>query len=109
MNPDDDDDDIMCDLSEEGEKSQRRQGEVEEANLLPADNMEGGALFTFELREGRMPQRWRNVVHKTRHSASLQQTREVVRGDRLGEELSNAVREALINVLKLHPTLRERE
>ena len=45
--------------------------------------MEGGALFTFELREGRMPQRWRNVVHKTRHSASLQQTREVVRGDRL--------------------------
>ena len=67
--------------------------------------MRGGGLFSFDIREGAMPQRWRNVVHKTRHTARLQQTREATRGDLLGEELAVAVRNALVSVIELHPAL----
>ena len=78
-----------------------------EENASTRDDMVGGNLFSFDIREGRMPQRWRNVVHKTRHTARLQQTRELRSVDRLGEELTEAVRNALVSVLELHPTLRE--
>ena len=45
-------------------------------------------LFTFDVRPSAMPQRWKNTVHKTRHSARLQQTREPKDGDNLGSEMT---------------------
>ena len=68
--------------------------------------MRGGGLFSFNLSLGEMPRRWKNVVHKTRHSAQLRQTREVRDGDRLGEEMGDAVRCALSSIVEKHPNLR---
>ena len=114
-NVDDDDDEWIWDitLAEDSGNAKRSHddmndgGEEEEENSPTHDDMVGGGLFSFDIREGRMPQRWRNVVHKTRHSARLQQTRELRGGDSLGEELAQAVRRALVTVLDLHPTLRD--
>ena len=78
----------------------------EEEEEEEEDEMQGGGLFSFDIRHGEMPQRWRNVVHKTRHSARLQQARDVRDGDQLGYEMSEAVRKALVSVVELHPNLR---
>ena len=107
----DNDDDWIWEVVMPGEKEREKRtfddmNDGAEENASTQDDMVGGGLFTFDIREGSMPQRWRNVVHKTRHTARLQQTREVRRGDLLGEELSTAIRNALVSVLEMHPTLR---
>ena len=73
------------------------------------EEMVGGGLFSFDIREGVMPQRWRNVDHKTRHTARLQQTREIRDGDRLGGEMAEAVRRAVVSVVELYPNLRDND
>ena len=75
---------------------QPSRGEKRSHDDVDADEMrEAGAdeaLFAFDMRLGEMPRRWKNVVHKTRHSAQLRQARDVRDGDRLGEEMVEAVR-----------------
>ena len=75
-----------------------------------AENIQTGGgvtspLFTFDVRPSAMPQRWKNTVHKTRHSARLQQSREPEVGDHLGSEMTDAVRRALLSTISLHPNL----
>ena len=53
-----------------------------------------------------MPRRWKNVVNKTRHTARLEQLREPEEGDHLGQEMTNAVRRALLSAIESHPNLR---
>ena len=106
---DDDDDEWIHDVEIPGETGKKRDRDAcddDDDYEIAANAMRGGGLFSFDLRDGVMPQRWRDVVHKTRHTARLQQTREAIRGDVLGEELSVAVRNALVSVIELHPTLR---
>ena len=66
-------------------------------------------LFAFDVRPSAMPQRWKNIVHKTRHSARLQQSREPEDGDNLGLEMTAAVRRALLSTIALHPNLGEHD
>ena len=66
-------------------------------------------LFTFDVRPSAMPQIWKNIVHKTRHAARLQQSREPKDGDNLGSEMTDAVRRALLSTISLHPNLREHD
>ena len=97
----DEDDAWMHDIEMPNETHKCARDEEDDEEVV----MRGGGLFSFDIREGAMPQRWRNVVHKTRHTARLQQTREATRGDMLGEELAVAVRNALVSVIELHPAL----
>ena len=103
----DEDDAWIHDIEMPNESHKRARDEEEEEEEEEEEVMRGGGLFSFDIREGAMPQRWRNVVHKTRHTARLQQTREATRGDMLGEELAVAVRNALVSVIELHPALRD--
>ena len=96
----DEDDSWMVEIPIPGEK-RRREPEEEE--------MSGGQLFEFELQEGEMPRRWRNIVHKTRHKATLRQTGETRDGDHLGDAMSEAVRRALVAVVTRHPNLNDRD
>ena len=66
-------------------------------------------LFTFDVRPSAMPQRWKNIFHKTRHSARLQQSREPEVGDNLGSEMTDAVRRALLSTISLHPNLGDQD
>ena len=61
------------------------------------------------MQEGEMPRRWRNIVHKTRHKATLRQTRETRDGDHLGDAMSEAVRRALVAIVVKHPNLNDRD
>ena len=94
------DDSWMLDIPIPGEKRAREESDEEEGE------MSGGQLFAFDLQLGEMPRRWKNVVHKTRHSATLRQNRETRDGDRLGEAMTSAVREALASIVSQHPNLR---
>ena len=103
-----DDDDWLHDIEMPIDTSKRKHDDDDDDDDVDDDTvMRGEGLFSFDLREGAMPQRWRNVVHKTRHTARLQQTREATRADLLGEELSVAVRNALVSVIELHPALHD--
>ncbi len=59
---------------------------------------EGGGLqplFAFPLKRTHMPRTWKNIVNKSRHSSTLQQLREPLSSDNLGEELTTAIHRAL--------------
>ena len=101
---DDDDDDWIfeVDLSEVGVKRKRDEASEEGEE----GEMRGGALFEFDLTVGDMPRRWKNVVNKTRHTAQLRQTRDAGDGDLLGNEMTDAVRRALVSIVEKHPNLR---
>ena len=102
------DDAWMMDISIPGEKRRRRESEDDEDDVM-AGEMSGGRLFEFDVEEGEMPRRWRNVVHKTRHKATLRQTREARDGDQLGNAMSEAVRLALVSIVEKHPNLKEND
>ena len=102
------DDAWMMDISIPGEKRRRRESEDDEDDVM-AGEMSGGRLFEFDVEEGEMPRRWRNVVHKTRHKATLRQTREARVGDQLGNAMSEAVRLALVSIVEKHPNLKEND
>ena len=53
-----------------------------------------------------MPRRWKNVVDKTRHTARLEQMRDATGEDHLGEELTEAVRRALLTAIEKQTDLR---
>ena len=101
----DEDDSWMLDVPIPGEK--RRRGDEDEEEEEEAMEMSGGRLFQFDIEEGEMPRRWRNIVHKTRHKATLKQTRETRDGDHLGNAMSEAVRRALVSIVSKHPNLKE--
>ena len=101
----DDDDDWIWDVEMPGE-NEREKRSFDDMND-DEEEMVGGGLFSFDIREGVMPQRWRNIVHKTRHTARLQQTREIRDGDRLGNAMSEAVRLALVSIVSKHPNLKD--
>ena len=100
----DEDDSWMYDINIPGEKRRREDEEEEEEE---EEEMSGGRLFRFDIEEGEMPRRWRNIVHKTRHKATLRQTRETRDGDHLGSAMSEAVRLALVDIVAAHPNLKE--
>lgn len=54
-------------------------------------------LFTFSLKQTAMPRAWKNTVHKTRFAAGLHQQREAQEGDNLANELTDAIRRALLS------------
>ena len=93
------DDSRMMDIPIPGEKRVRESDDEGE--------MSGGRLFTFDLQLGEMPRRWKNVVHKTRHTATLRQTRDTRDGDRLGNAMTDAVRVALVSIVTEHPNLND--
>ena len=95
------DDSWMMDVPIPGEKRVRESDDDDDGE------MSGGRLFSFDLQLGEMPRRWKNVVHKTRHTATLRQTRETRDGDRLGEAMTDAVRGALVSIVTEHPNLRD--
>ena len=99
----DDDDAWMLDIPIPGDK-RRRESDDEDDD---GGEMSGGRLFEFDIQEGEMPRRWRNIVHKTRHKATLRQTREARDGDRLGNAMSEAVRMALVSIVSHHPNLKD--
>ena len=99
----DEDDAWMLDIPIPGEK-RRRMDDEDDANV---GEMSGGRLFEFDIQEGEMPRRWRNIVHKTRHKATLRQTREPRDGDHLGNAMSEAVRLALVSIVSKHPNLKD--
>ena len=105
---DEDDDEWIFDVSLPGEKRRREEEEEEEE-----DDMRGAGdderLFRFDLQRGEMPRRWKNILHKTRHNATLRQTRNTRDGDRLGEAVTSAVREALVTITSEHPNLNGRD
>ena len=82
--------------------AKRRRTDVEESEdeTNPIEQEGGAALFEFNVTRGTMPRRWRNVVNKTRHTARLQQHRDVQPTDRLGEELTEALRRALLSTME---------
>ena len=108
---DDDDDEWIFDVPLPGEK--RRREEEEEEEEEEEDDMRGagddGRLFRFDLQQGEMPRRWKSILHKTRHKATLRQTRNTRDGDRLGEAVTTAVREALVTITSEHPNLNGRD
>ena len=97
-------DDWIFDVALPGEKRGR---EEEEEDGDDVGEMSGGRLFEFDLQQGEMPRRWRNIVHKTRHKATLRQTREARDGDHLGNAMSEAVRLALVSIVSNHPNLKD--
>ena len=101
----DDDDAWMLDIPIPGEKRRRRETDDEDGDGVR--EMSGGRLFEFDIQEGEMPRRWRNIVHKTRHKATLRQTREARDGDHLGNAMSEAVRLALVSIVSNHPNLKD--
>ena len=104
------DDAWMMDISIPGEKRKRTESEDRDEDEEEERNeMSGGRLFEFDVEEGEMPRRWRNVVHKTRHKATLRQTREARDGDQLGNAMSEAVRLALVSIVEKHPNLKEND
>ena len=102
----DEDDAWMLDIPIPGEKRRRRETEDEDDDD-DVGEMSGGRLFEFDIQEGEMPRRWRNIVHKTRHKATLRQTREARDGDHLGNAMSEAVRLALVSIVSNHPNLKD--
>ena len=96
-------DDWIFDVPLPGEKRLR---EEEEDDMRGAGN-EDGSLFRFDLQQGEMPRRWKNVLHKTRHKATLRQTRNTRDGDHLGNAMSEAVRLALVSIVSNHPNLKD--
>ena len=100
----DDEDDWIFDVSLPGEKRLR-----EEEDDMRGAGDDDDALFRFDLQQGEMPRRWKNVLHKTRHKATLRQTRNTRDGDRLGEAVTTAVREALVTITSEHPNLNGRD
>ena len=107
----DEDDSWMMEVPIPGEKRRRvdeeEEEEEEEEDDVTSGDMSGGRLFQFDIEEGEMPRRWRNIVHKTRHKATLRQTRETRDGDHLGNAMSEAVRLALVSIVSKHPNLKE--
>ena len=103
----DEDDSWMMEVPIPGEKRRRVDEEEEEEDDVTSGDMSGGRLFQFDIEEGEMPRRWRNIVHKTRHKATLRQTRETRDGDHLGNAMSEAVRLALVSIVSKHPNLKE--
>ena len=99
---DDDDDGWMMDIPIPGEKRSRESDDDDDEG----GEMSGGRLFEFDIQAGEMPRRWRNIVHKTRHMATLRQTRDAHDGDRLGNAMSDAVRAALVSIVTQHPNLK---
>ena len=100
----DDDDAWMLDIPIPGDKRRRESDDEDDDDV---GEMSGGRLFEFDIQEGEMPRRWRNIVHKTRHKATLRQTREARDGDRLGNAMSEAVRMALVSIVSHHPNLKD--
>ena len=103
------DDAWMMDISIPGEKRKRTESEDMDEEEEDRNEMSGGRLFEFDVEEGEMPRRWRNIVHKTRHKATLRQTREARDGDQLGNAMSEAVRLALVSIVEKHPNLKEND
>ena len=93
---DSDDDDEWCRAMELPDAKRLRLEMSEEEDV----EQEGGALFDFDLRQGAMLRRWKNVVNKTCHTARLQQLREPTPTDRLGEALTDALRRALLKAIR---------
>lgn len=62
-------------------------------------------LFQFELTPAGLPQRWRNVVHRNRYRARLVQPRAPDPSDNLGEELMQALRQAMQTRMDALPNL----
>ena len=60
---------------------------------------ERDALFQFTLTRMGLPQRWRNVLQRERFSATLTQSRDAGANDNVGEEITDALRGALLNQL----------
>lgn len=65
-------------------------------------------LFTFTLKQTAMPQSWKNTAHKTRFAADLHQQREAQAGDNLADELTDAIRRALLSAIETQ-TLRSED
>ena len=103
---DEDDEEWIFDVPMPGEKRRREEEEEEEEMRGTGDD---GSLFRFDLQQGEMPRRWKNILHKTRHTATLRQTRNTRDGDRLGEAVTSAVREALVTITTEHPNLNGRD
>ena len=99
----DEDDEWMMDIPLPA--SSRCEKRVHDEDDHDDDEMRGGGLFPFHIRLGEIPRRWKNVVHQTHHSAQLHQTRDVRDGDRLGEEMVEAVRRTLVSIVENHPNL----
>ena len=100
---DEEDDDDWCREMELPSPKRRRVEEEEEEEQQGAGVT---PLFQFTLRGGAMPRRWKNVVHKTRHTARLEQLRDATGDDHLGEELTAAVRWALLSAIDKQTDLR---
>ena len=98
-----DDDGWMMDIPIPGEKRSRESDDDDDEG----GEMSGSRLFEFDIQAGEMPRRWRNIVHKTRHMATLRQTRDAHDGDRLGNAMSDAVRAALVSIVTQHPNLKD--
>ena len=62
-------------------------------------------LFQFELTPAGLPQGWRNVVHRNRYRAHLVQPRAPDPSDDLGEELMQALRQAMQTRMDALPNL----
>ena len=99
-----DDDSWMMEIPIPGEKRARESDDDDDDE---EGEMSDGRLFTFDLQLGEMPRRWKNVVHKTRHTATLRQTRDARDGDRLGDAMTDAVRAALVSIVTQHPNLND--
>ena len=97
---DEEDDDEWCREMEMPSPKRARVEEEEQqgAGVTP--------LFQFNLRGGTLPKRWKNVVHKTRHAARLEQLRDATGDDHLGKELTEAVRWALLSAIDKQTDLR---
>ena len=88
-----------------------RDMELPEPKRARVEEQEGAGvaepLFKFSLRSGSLPRRWKNVANKTRHTARLEQLREADENDRLGVEMTEAVRRALLSAIETQSDLRD--
>ena len=85
---------------------------VEEADITHDSSPEeqtGGALFEFNLTEGSLPRRWKNIVNKTRFTSQLIQRREATPNDHVGQELVEALRQSLLRIITPDKGLRDKD
>ena len=74
--------------------------------VMKRSNPSDGAtqpLFTFNLSRSEPPRRWRNVVQRNRFRARLDQSRDPDSSDDIGEELTEALRTAVVDQINNTP------
>ena len=73
--------------------------------VMIGGGMPASPLLDFDLRPVGARRNWRNVVHRQRYEAVLQQRRDIASSDNLGEELTEALRRAIERQIELDDTL----